>query len=209
MIYLYKKGTYDNFKALCNFEIIEAKNICNNEGLPRSIYEDDGGDSDHFLRSFNGIFENVFGHGAERIEAAITNALGTTSVDDYLRESSGFFADHLQRYTKSRREAPIYWPISTSSGRYTLWLYYPSLTDQTLFTAINDFIEPKLRQVGQDVAFLRKKDSARSAVDEKILEKLQALEAELIEPSLYFNMDEESPKRFANAFAERMKKIMP
>lgn len=161
--------------------VIEAKNICNNEGLPRSIYEDDGGDSDHFLRSFNGIFENVFGHGAERIEAAITNALGTTSVDDYLRESSGFFADHLQRYTKSRREAPIYWPISTSSGRYTLWLYYPSLTDQTLFTAINDFIEPKLRQVGQDVAFLRKKDSARSAVDEKILEKLQALEAELIE----------------------------
>ncbi len=35
------------------------------------------------------------------------------------------------------------------------------------------------------------------------------MEAELIEPSLYFNMDEDSPKRFANAFSERMKSIMP
>ncbi|GAA5135119.1 ATP-grasp domain-containing protein [Thalassotalea piscium] len=33
------------------------------------------------------------------------------------------------------------------------------------------------------------------------------MEAELIEPSLYFNMDEESPKRFAKAFVERMQHI--
>lgn len=55
------------------------------------------------------------------------------------------------------------------------------MTDQTLFTAVNDFIEPKLNQVGQDVAALRTKGSARSAEDEKSLEKLQSLEAELIE----------------------------
>jgi len=33
------------------------------------------------------------------------------------------------------------------------------------------------------------------------------MEAELIEPSLYFNMDNESPKRFAQAFVERMNKL--
>ena len=33
------------------------------------------------------------------------------------------------------------------------------------------------------------------------------MEAELIEPSLYFNMDKKSPKRFAQAFAERMNSI--
>ena len=33
------------------------------------------------------------------------------------------------------------------------------------------------------------------------------MEAELIEPSLYFTMDAASPKRFAEAFADRMKKI--
>jgi hypothetical protein len=92
-----------------------------------------------------------------------------------------FFPLHLKQYSKSRRKAPIYWPISTSSGSYTLWLYYPSLTDQTLFTAVNDFIEPKLKQVGQDVAALRTKGSARSAAEEKSLEKLQSLESELAE----------------------------
>jgi hypothetical protein len=33
------------------------------------------------------------------------------------------------------------------------------------------------------------------------------MEAELIEPSLYFNMDKASPKRFAQAFVERMNKL--
>ena len=92
-----------------------------------------------------------------------------------------FFPLHLKQYSKSRRKAPIYWPISTSSGSYTLWLYYPRLTDQTLFTAVNDFIEPKLKQIGQDIAALRTKGSARSRDDEKTFEALQAFELELIE----------------------------
>lgn len=92
-----------------------------------------------------------------------------------------FFAFHLQRYSKSRRKAPIYWPLSTTSGSYTLWVYYPSLTSQTLYTAINDFVEPKLKQVCDDVTSLRSKGSARSRDDEKQFESLQAFELELIE----------------------------
>jgi len=92
-----------------------------------------------------------------------------------------FFAFHLQRYSKSRRKAPIYWPLSTASGSYTLWVYYPSLTSQTLYTAINDFVEPKLKQVGADVTALRNKGAARTRDDEKRFETLQAFELELIE----------------------------
>ncbi len=92
-----------------------------------------------------------------------------------------FFAFHLQRYSKSRRKAPIYWPLSTTSGSYTLWVYYPSLTSQTLYTAINDFVEPKLKQVGADVTALRNKGAARTRDDEKQFEALQAFELELIE----------------------------
>jgi hypothetical protein len=92
-----------------------------------------------------------------------------------------FFAFHLQSYSKSRRKAPIYWPLSTTSGSYTLWLYYPKLTSQTLYTAINDFFEPKLKQVGADVTTLRNKGSARSWDDEKQFDVLQSLELELIE----------------------------
>lgn len=92
-----------------------------------------------------------------------------------------FFPLHLQQYSKSRRMAPIYWPLSTTSGSYTLWLYHPSLTSQTLYTAVNDFVEPKLKQVSRDAATLRDKGAARTREDEKAFEALQALELELIE----------------------------
>ena len=92
-----------------------------------------------------------------------------------------FFRLHLKQYSKSRRKAPIYWPLSTASGSYTLWLYYPSLTSQTLYTAVNDFVEPKLKQVSRDTATLRDKGAARSRDDEKALEAFQTLELEMIE----------------------------
>lgn len=92
-----------------------------------------------------------------------------------------FFAFHLQRYSKSRRKAPIYWPLATASGSYTLWVYYPSLSSQTLYTAINDFVEPKLKQVGDDAAALRNKGANRSRDDEKQFEALQVFELELSE----------------------------
>ena len=90
-----------------------------------------------------------------------------------------FFAFHLQRYSKSRRKAPIYWPLATASGSYTLWIYYPSISSQTLFTAINDFVEPKLKEVGAGGTALR--SSARSREEEKQFETLQTFELELIE----------------------------
>ena len=95
-----------------------------------------------------------------------------------------FFNIHLKQYSKSRRKAPIYWPLSTTSGSYTLWLYYPSLNSQTLFTAVNDFIEGpngKLSQVRRERAVLQEKSSARSSDEEKRYEALQVLELELIE----------------------------
>ena len=87
----------------------------------------------------------------------------------------------MRRYSKSRRQAPIYWPLATASGSYTLWLYYPSLTSQTLYSAVNDFIDPKLQQVAADAAALRNKGSARSRDDEQKFDAAQALELELIE----------------------------
>jgi hypothetical protein len=92
-----------------------------------------------------------------------------------------FFALHLKQYTKSRRKAPIYWPLSTSTGSYTLWLYYPQLTSQTLYTAVNDFVEPKLKQVSRDAVKLRDKGTDRTRDDDRVFEALQTLELELIE----------------------------
>ena len=121
-------------------------------------------------------------HDVARLTEEVLAGVDVTVPDDVRRWlQRDFFAFHLQRYSKSRRKAPIYWPLTTTSGSYTLWVYYPNLTSQTLYTAINDFIEPKLKQVDADVATLRNKGTARSREDEKQFESLQAFELELIE----------------------------
>jgi len=93
---------------------------------------------------------------AEAIEHEACEILGVKSLRDYFRKPAGFFADHLKRYSKSRRQAPIYWPLSTASGNYTLWIYYHRLTDQTLHTAIADFLDPKIQATAKTI------DEARS-----------------------------------------------
>jgi hypothetical protein len=115
------------------------------------------------------------------IEEVLARVRASVSEDVRRWLQREFFPFHLQRYSKSRRKAPIYWPLATTSGTYTLWIYYPSLTSQTLYTAINDFVEPKLEQVGNDVMALRNKGAARSRGDEKQFEALQVFELELIE----------------------------
>ena len=136
--------------------------------------------NEQIVEDFNECLSTIFDHPAE-VHNEFLMASGQPTVDAYFSNTSGFFSGHLKQYSKSRRMAPIYWPIPTNSGSYTLWLYYPSLTDQTLFTAVNDFIEPKLKQVDQDVTALRIKGSVRSRDDEKTFEALQTLELELIE----------------------------
>ena len=63
-------------------------------------------------------------------------------------------------------------------------MYYPMLTNQTLYTAINDFMDGpngKLKQTSDEITSLRNKGSARTSEDEKQFESLQAFELELIE----------------------------
>ncbi len=89
-----------------------------------------------------------------------------------------FLNYHLKTYSRSKRIAPIYWPFSIPSGSYRLWVYYPQISEQTLYTCINDFVEPKLKSVTDDLNDLSSK-SNRSTAEEKELAKLTDLEAEL------------------------------
>lgn len=122
-------------------------------------------------------------HDLARLVEEVLNRVDVSVPDDvrrWLRKD--FFAFHLQRYSKSRRKAPIYWPLTTASGSYTLWVYYPSLNNQTLFTAVNDFLDGpngKLTQISRECAELRIKGSGRSRDEEKQYETLQTFEQEL------------------------------
>jgi hypothetical protein len=61
----------------------------------------------------------------------MAETLGWPTIRDYLRRD--FFKSHLRRYTRSRRKAPVYWPLYLPSGAWGLWLYAATLCRETLF----------------------------------------------------------------------------
>jgi hypothetical protein len=116
---------------------------------------------------------------AEAIEHEACEILGVKSLRDYFRKPTGFFADHLKRYSKSRRQAPIYWPLATASGSYTLWIYYHRLTDQTLHTCLADFLDPKIRQVQADLDSLSGQSGTRAEELREFRDELKNLHDEI------------------------------
>jgi hypothetical protein len=83
------------------------------------------------LRAADALFEDPFTRVAQMLEI-----LGRKSVRDYLRRQ--FFKDHISRYTKSRRKAPIYWPLTVPSKMWGVWVYAPTLTRQTLYAVAGE-----------------------------------------------------------------------
>ncbi|WP_218690653.1 BREX-1 system adenine-specific DNA-methyltransferase PglX [Psychrobacter sp. BF1] len=100
------------------------------------------------------------------------------SIKEYLSKPMGFFDNHLKLYSRNKRFAPIYWPLQTVSGSYTLWVYYHRLNSQTLYSCINDFVEPRLTLVTEDLNALSN-NSNRSSTEEKELTKLTDFQSEL------------------------------
>jgi hypothetical protein len=132
-----------------------------------------------FTRALDFIWPNEESDG---IQSEICRLLEVQNIREYISKPGGFFDLHLKQYSQSRRQAPIYWPLSTTSGSYTLWVYYPSLNNQTLFTAVNDFLDGpngKLSQVIRECSDLRVKGNGRSRDEEKQYEILQDFEQEL------------------------------
>lgn len=144
---------------------------------PGILVDDNGHPEDIELR-MREVLRIIWPDRADDIEQEACEILGVASLRAYFANPNGFFDDHLKRYSKSRRAAPIYWPLATPSGSYTLWLYYHRLTDQTLYSCVNDFVEPKLKQVNGDVDTLRRRAN-RSRQEEKELEQLSELALEL------------------------------
>jgi hypothetical protein len=118
---------------------------------------------------------------ADAIEHEACEILGVKSLRDYFRKPAGFFADHLKRYSKSRRQAPIYWPLSTASGSYTLWIYYHRLTPDTLYKCIQQFVEPKRKEVDAELDRLGRLAKAEEigTKERRQMESLEELRREL------------------------------
>jgi hypothetical protein len=108
---------------------------------------------------------------ASTIEFELQDHFGVSELTAIFTNPNKFFDAHLKDYSRNKRISPIYWPISTSSGSYTIWLYYPKLTDQTLVSVINNFLQPKIDEVNSQIKSL----SNNSNLDNNGLKELNAL----------------------------------
>lgn len=96
------------------------------------------------------------------IVSELLELLRRQTIRDYLRKQ--FFKDHLSRYSKSRRKAPIYWPLTVPSRNWGVWVYAPMLTRETLFAVAREAAR-RARLAAEAIARLEREqgDAGRSA----------------------------------------------
>ena len=112
------------------------------------LVDDPGFNSDQphhedIVRRVREVLDVIWKDKAADIEQEACDILNVPDLRTWFRKS--FFIDHIRRYSKSRRKAPIYWQLSTPSASYSVWLYYHRFTKDTFYKVLNDFITPKLR----------------------------------------------------------------
>lgn len=138
-----------------------------------SILVDDPDHSDDLIRRVQDAFAVIWQTSADAIEQEACELLNVKTLRDYFRKSGngGFWQDHIKRYSKSRRKAPIYWLLQSSKKNYALWLYYPHLDKDILFKAQTQSVEPKLNLESNNLDRLLRQRTTLSGSTLKKLEK--------------------------------------
>jgi hypothetical protein len=135
------------------------------------------------FRHGTGILVDDLGHRDDLTTAAISvlNAVKVEPPSDLGRIlARDFFPFHIQRYSKSRRKAPIYWQLATPSASYSVWLYLHAFSADTLYKVQNDYVGPKLRHEEQKLDGLRREYGENpTASQRKELDSQETFVAEL------------------------------
>lgn len=148
------------------------------------ILVDDPNHPDDIVALSRQVMELIWHDKAADIEHEAAEILGVRELRDYFRKSAagGFWPDHIKRYSKSRRKAPIYWQLATASGTYSVWLYYHRFTSDTFFKILNEYARPKLAHERQKLDRLKGEFGAQpTRSQQKELETQESLIAELAE----------------------------
>jgi hypothetical protein len=139
------------------------------------ILVDDLGHSDDIEKRVREVLEAILKELADPGERKACESLGVKNLREYFRKSGkgGFWDDHISRYSKNRRKAPIYWLLQSSKKNYALWLYYHRLDKDLFFKALVNYVEPKIqREINRlDEIRLQKQAAGQSGKGAKKLDK--------------------------------------
>jgi hypothetical protein len=98
----------------------------------------------------------VLSNDADGLLDDIANCLGG-DLRAHLRRR--FFRRHRSRYSKSRRTAPIYWPLTVPSRRWSVWVYAPALRRETLFAVAGATAQRRTRAESEILRLQRERDA--------------------------------------------------
>jgi Eco57I restriction-modification methylase len=90
---------------------------------------------------------------------------GTNDLRAWLRAT--FFDDHLRRYSKSRRKAPIYWQLAIPSADYSVWIYLHTFTRDTMYKVQEEVVTRKLPHEERKLELLRKEGGKNPKVEQR------------------------------------------
>ncbi len=131
--------------------------------LPKSaIFVIDRTDPDVADRLLGEALDHVWPKAAPDPLLQLCGALRVDRINSYLCDvgASGFYTDHVRRYSKGRRRAPLYTWFGTASGSFGAFLLSPAITADTLFILRHEVLTPRL------VRAERAAETARSEVGE-------------------------------------------
>ncbi len=155
------------------------------EGYPvnvswTGVLADDTAASDDIVAGVRQVFEFLWGSCAEAIEQEACDILGVKNLREYFRRpgKGGFWEDHVTRYSKSRRNAPIYWLLQSSNRSYSIWLYYHRIDKDLLFKTLVNQVEPKIRLESARLDGLRKQKVATGAANKEAKRLARELETQ-------------------------------
>jgi hypothetical protein len=115
----------------------------------------------------------------QRLVNELLSSIGQThSLDLDKWFDKEFFNLHLKKYSKSRRQAPLYLPLKSVFGGSTVWLYFNDINNQTLVSVVVDFVDPQLDELKSELAN-RVSQVSRSAKEESIIDQLTETKSDL------------------------------
>jgi len=160
------------------FDSIDIERLRNRLSNHAKVLVDDEASNFDVVNSIAEVVIRTLKYQFSEFEEEFCREIKDTNLRDYLTRPQGFFEDHLDLFSKSKRYAPIYWPLQTASGSYTIWLSYHGLNDQVLLSVVNDILDPKLRLIDKEIESLRRINS-RASSDNKKLSDLEMMDSEI------------------------------
>ncbi len=146
----------------------------------QGILVDDSGHALDFAAAVRAVLDQVFGNEAEAHWQDAASLLAPRGQDLRYWFARDFFDFHLKRYTKSHRQSPIYWPLSSSRGGYTIWLYFHRFRRDTLVSAMTDFAKPRLQHERFKLGRLQAEAGPQPTRNERqMMEEQESLVSEL------------------------------